>query len=151
METIKSFQVDHLKLSKGVYVSREQNGTITYDVRLRAPYKDLPMEASAAHSLEHCLATIARNSPLADKVIYVGPMGCLTGFYIITTSDVKLPELTANLIGWCSTLLNLTDVPGATEKQCGNYKFQNLTLAKQYVREFLNDLMSKIPNQYQYL
>ena len=83
MEVIKSFTIDHTKLKPGIYVSRSDNDFTTFDIRITEPNKELAVEPDAMHSLEHLMATWFRNSKVKDDVIYVGPMGCLTGMYII--------------------------------------------------------------------
>ena len=85
MEVIKSFTIDHTQLKPGIYISREDKGFITFDLRITEPNKEPAVAPAAIHSLEHLMATWFRNSEVKDDVVYVGPMGCLTGMYIIMT------------------------------------------------------------------
>ena len=91
MERIKSFCVDHTKLKKGVYISRVDDTLITYDIRMCEPNVDTPLDPKAAHTIEHIGATLLRNGKYADKIIYFGPMGCMTGFYLII-KDLSLKQ-----------------------------------------------------------
>ena len=84
MERITSFSVDHTQLKKGVYISRVDGELTTFDIRMCEPNVDEPLDPKAAHTIEHIGATLLRNGPYKDKVIYFGPMGCMTGFYLIT-------------------------------------------------------------------
>lgn len=151
METIKSFQVDHLNLSKGIYLSAKYCNTTTFDCRLRKPYKDSPIDPAAMHTIEHCLATIARNSSIKDKVIYVGGMACLTGCYVVVNGSMTVQEFIPHFLSWCQKLLETNTVPGATKIQCGNAEFQNLPLAKQCIKDFLQAMIDKIPHEYKYI
>ena len=87
MNKITSFTVDHTKLDKGIYISRIDDDVVTYDLRMRKPNTDDLISNAAMHSLEHMFATVIRNSRISDKVIYFGPMGCQTGFYLLVRSD----------------------------------------------------------------
>ena len=91
MERIKSFQIDHTKLQKGLYVSRIDGDTVTYDLRMCTPNQGVYLENAALHTLEHLFATYVRviNKTFSDQIIYVGPMGCRTGFYFITRDTMS--------------------------------------------------------------
>ena len=84
MERITSFSVDHTKLTKGVYISRVDDNLTTYDIRMTSPNIEPALKPEAAHTIEHIGATLLRNGKYRDKIIYFGPMGCMTGFYLIT-------------------------------------------------------------------
>ncbi len=137
MKKIASFTVDHTILEKGVYISRVDGDIVTYDLRMRKPNTDDLISNSAAHSLEHMFATVIRNSALSDKVIYFGPMGCQTGFYLLLRSDNHSQNL--NLIK--ETLEKIIEydgeMPGNSPVECGNYKTLSMDAAKDEAREFL--------------
>ena len=93
MEVIQSFTIDHRQLKPGIYVSREDKGFTTYDLRITEPNKEPAVAPAAMHSLEHLMATWFRNSRVKDDVVYVGPMGCLTGMYIIMTGTSTVEDM----------------------------------------------------------
>lgn len=132
MEKIASFTIDHTILPKGMYLSRTDANTITYDIRTRRPNVEQVMENGAIHTLEHLFATYVRNSDVADKIVYFGPMGCRTGFYFITLdtlSKANAITLTKNALAFCAAFEG--EVPGVSPEECGNYRDHNLALAKQ--------------------
>ncbi len=131
MKKIASFTIDHTILPKGMYLSRQDKGAVTYDIRTRRPNIEEVMENGAIHTLEHLFATYVRNSEFADEIIYFGPMGCRTGFYFITTPDLPASdaiELTRKALAFCAAFEG--DVPGVSAKECGNYRDHNLEGAK---------------------
>lgn len=148
MEKIASFTVDHLKLKTGLYVSRKDkvgNETITtFDLRMTRPNFEPVMNTAEIHTLEHLGATFLRNdSEWKDKVIYFGPMGCRTGFYMVlagnlTSQDVL--DLTRRLFKFCAEFEG--DVPGQAAKDCGNYLDMNLDMAKYRASNYLDVLMN---------
>lgn len=132
MEKIASFTIDHTILPKGMYLSRTDANTITYDIRTRRPNVEQVMENGAIHTLEHLFATYVRNSDVADKIVYFGPMGCRTGFYFITLDTLSKADaitLTKNALAFCAAFEG--EVPGVSPEECGNYRDHNLALAKQ--------------------
>lgn len=148
MERITSFSVDHTKLTKGVYVSRIDGDLITYDIRMTDPNVEPALDPKAAHTIEHIGATLLRNGSYKDKIIYFGPMGCMTGFYLITKElDLKIVN---NLVKDVFRQIALwdQDIPGAKAEECGNYSFMDLNKAKASAKEFVN---SKWHHQYHYL
>lgn len=131
MERIPSFSVDHTTLQKGMYVSRvDQPDIVTYDIRMKLPNKGDYLSTGGLHTMEHLFATYARNSTFKDNVIYVGPMGCRTGFYLITRAlpHTDAIQLTQNSMAFIASFNG--DIPGASEVECGNYADQNLKEAK---------------------
>lgn len=131
MKKIASFTIDHTILPKGMYLSRVDANTITYDIRTRRPNVEDVMENGAIHTLEHLFATYARNSTHKDNVVYFGPMGCRTGFYFITTdnvSKIEAIELTKAALRFCADFDG--EIPGVSAKECGNYRDHDLTGAK---------------------
>ena len=131
MKKIASFQVDHDKLTKGMYISRIDGDCITYDIRMKVPNGGDYLSASEAHTIEHLFATYARNSKYTDSVIYVGPMGCRTGFYMIMRDDVTHDE-SIELVREVFSFISGFDgeIPGNTRKECGNYLDHDLPSAR---------------------
>ena len=132
MEKIASFTIDHTILPKGMYLSRTDANTVTYDIRTRKPNVEEVMENGAIHTLEHLFATFVRNSDVSDKIVYFGPMGCRTGFYFITLDSLSKKdaiELTKNALSFCSRFEG--EVPGVSAEECGNYRDHNLKGAKE--------------------
>ena len=131
MKKIASFTIDHTILPKGMYTSRIDGDCVTYDIRTRRPNKETVMENGAIHTLEHLFATYVRNSEQSGNVIYFGPMGCRTGFYFIVRDAVTPAEaikLTKDALSFCASFEG--DVPGVSEKECGNYRDHDLSGAK---------------------
>lgn len=127
MERIPSFSVDHTNLQKGMYISRiDAPDIITYDLRMKRPNKGDYLSTGGMHTLEHIFATYARNGTYKDSVVYVGPMGCRTGFYLITrglphTDAIRLVQGAMDFVATFEG-----DIPGASAPECGNYADQNL-------------------------
>lgn len=141
MEKIASFRIDHTILPKGMYISRVDGDIITYDIRTRRPNKELVMENAAIHTLEHLFATYARNSRYADDVIYFGPMGCRTGFYFLLRNNVSHREAINLVKAALEFAKDFTgEIPGASEKECGNYKDHDLDGAKKEAEMMLEVL-----------
>ena len=140
MERIKSFQINHNILEPGFYISREDGDIITYDLRTRKPNSGEYMDNATMHSLEHMFATYSRNSSIADKVIYFGPMGCQTGFYFLV-KDVKPTEVFEKTKEILEQILAYEgEVFGASAIECGNYANLSLDLAKEEVKKYLEVL-----------
>ncbi len=132
MKKIASFTVDHDKVGKGMYISRIDGDVITYDVRMKIPNGGDYLPYAAAHTIEHLFATFARNSGVADKVIYVGPMGCRTGFYFLTRSSVSGSEAISVVRDSMNFIANFSgEIPGVSRKECGNYLEHDLNSAKE--------------------
>ena len=146
MERIASFTIDHLNLESGLYVSRKdmrENVTVTtFDMRVTAPNKEPVMDMPALHTIEHLGATFLRNSEIKDDVVYFGPMGCRTGFYIVLFGDLQSKDIYETVISMCDFILNFEgDIPGATPKECGNFSEQNLNMAKFYIKGYKKGLI----------
>lgn len=143
MERIASFSVDHDRLTPGIYVSRIDGDVITYDLRTRTPNAGYYMDNRTMHSVEHMFATYIRNSAIADQVIYFGPMGCQTGFYLLTRGLTN----EAVLVAVKDTLQKIIDhdgeMFGAQRKECGNYQNLSLADAKMEAKRYLDILMKK--------
>ena len=141
MDLIQSFSVDHTRIVPGIFVSRvDQLGdytVTTYDIRLKRPNVEPVIDVSAMHSLEHIIATYLRNDPVwKDEVVYWGPMGCLTGFYLILKGNRAPREIYDLLLAAFKSVDEADEVPGATAVNCGNYLLHNLAFAKWYANEF---------------
>ncbi|QAT49683.1 S-ribosylhomocysteine lyase [Caproiciproducens sp. NJN-50] len=137
MERIASFCVDHNSLLPGIYTSRIDGDIVTYDIRMRRPNLPPYLTNPALHTIEHLFATFARNSVWKDNVIYFGPMGCRTGFYLLLR-DME-PEDAIRLI--VDTFRKIADyagpIPGASASECGNYREHDLTGAVLEAKKFL--------------
>jgi S-ribosylhomocysteine lyase len=144
MERIASFTVDHELLCEGIYVSRVDGDIITYDLRMRRPNGGDYISPLAAHSLEHLLATYMRASDAGERVIYVGPMGCRTGFYLLMRGGVEDNE--KNLGALKKALTQIIEhkgkMPGARRRECGNYRSLSVAAAKKEAARYLDALNS---------
>ena len=143
MKTIASFDVNHDKLEKGMYISRVDGDVVTYDIRMKKPNMGDYLGTGEAHSFEHLFATLARNSALSDSVIYVGPMGCRTGFYFLVR-DTMTHAQAIDLVRECFAKIAVWDdeIPGATRVQCGNYLDQDLPGARAVAADMCEVLKS---------
>ena len=131
MKTIASFTVDHDKLEKGMYVSRVDGDVVTYDIRMVKPNGGVYLPNPAIHTFEHLFATYVRNSAFSDQIIYVGPMGCRTGFYFLTRDSMSGEQAIA-LVRECFAFIAAFEgkIPGSERKECGNYLEHDLPGAK---------------------
>lgn len=130
LQRIASFSVDHTKLDRGMYTSRVDGDVVTYDIRMKRPNAGEYLENAAMHTFEHLFATYVRSSALSDKVVYVGPMGCRTGFYLLVRgmSEQETILLVQQSMAFIAAYEG--EIPGATEPECGNYREQDLLGAK---------------------
>lgn len=153
MEKIPSFTIDHIRLLRGVYVSRQDivGGEVvtTFDVRMKEPNREPALSPSAIHTMEHLVATFLRNHPVwADKIVYWGPMGCLTGNYLIVKGDVSSRDIVPLLRETFAFVASYEgEVPGATARDCGNHLLMNLPEARWEARKFLNEVLEKITDE----
>jgi len=151
MELIQSFSVDHTRIVPGIFTSRldrlGDETVTTYDIRLRRPNREPAIDVAAMHSLEHIIATYLRNHPdWKDEVIYWGPMGCLTGFYLILKGSRPPRDLYALLLGAFRSVADVEEVPGATARNCGYYRMHNLEMAQWYAAGFAAYLEANAEN-----
>lgn len=150
MEKIKSFTIDHLKLQSGVYVSRKDyvgdNTLTTFDIRMTSPNDEPVMNTAEMHTIEHLGATFLRNhNDFKDKTIYFGPMGCRTGFYLILAGDYESKDIIPLLTEMYTFIRDFKDeVPGASQKDCGNYLDMNLGMANYLANRYLNEVLIDI-------
>lgn len=140
VKRITSFSVDHDYITPGIYISRIDGDITTYDMRTRTPNSGEYMDNVTMHSVEHMLATFLRNSSIGDSVIYFGPMGCRTGFYLLVRNVEKMRVLGEVKTALKKTVLHDGDVFGASRKECGNYKELDIECARQECREYLEVL-----------
>ena len=150
MEKITSFTIDHIKLQPGLYVSRKDRvgeATVTtFDLRLTSPNEEPVMNTAEIHTMEHLAATFLRNDPQwKDRVLYFGPMGCRTGFYLLLSGDLSSADALP-LVRDCFRFIAAYqgEVPGASARDCGNYLDMNLPMANYRGRRYA-DLLENIP------
>ncbi len=150
MERIKSFQINHNILEPGFYISREDDNVITYDLRTRKPNAGDYMDNATMHSLEHMFATYSRNSAVADKVVYFGPMGCQTGFYFLVKdlAPADVFALTKDILK--QILAYEGPVFGASAIECGNYANLDLSLAHAEAKRYLEVLEAQTNMEFTY-
>lgn len=145
-EKIESFKIDHNKLLPGIYVSRKDGDIVTYDLRTRKPNCGNYMDNITMHSVEHMIATYIRSSAIAKDIIYFGPMGCQTGFYLLVRNgdnDTVLSVLKETL----EKVINHTgEVFGASQIECGNYKNLDIECAKEECQKYLEVLNGYTPD-----
>lgn len=150
MEKITSFTIDHLKLQPGVYVSRKDHvgkeTLTTFDLRMTSPNDEPVMNTAEVHTIEHLGATFLRNhAEYKDKVVYFGPMGCRTGFYLILAGDLTSKEIVPLMQEMYEFIRDYKDeVPGASPKDCGNYLDMNLGMANYLAARYLDNVLYQI-------
>lgn len=142
MNKIASFTVDHTKLNEGIYISRIDGDVVTYDLRMRKPNTGDLISNSAMHSLEHMFATVIRNSKISDKVIYFGPMGCQTGFYLLVRSDNHKENISIIRETLKKIIAYDGEMPGNSARECGNYKNLDLSLAKEEAERYIEKIQN---------
>ena len=146
MEKIASFTIDHIKLQPGVYVSRKDRigaeTVTTFDLRMTSPNEEPVMNTAEMHAIEHLGATYLRNDPeFGEKIVYFGPMGCRTGFYLLLTGDLTSREIVPLLTDMFRFIASYEgEIPGASARDCGNYLDMNLPMARYQARKFLEVL-----------
>lgn len=150
MNKITSFTIDHIRLIPGIYVSGKDsvNGHIitTFDIRMTSPNDEPVMNTAEIHTIEHLGATFLRNHEVyKDQVIYFGPMGCRTGFYLLLADDLTSSEILPLMKEMFSFIASFKgEVPGASAKDCGNYLDMNLPMANFLARKFLEEVLTDI-------
>jgi S-ribosylhomocysteine lyase len=152
MKTIASFTVDHDILERGMYVSRIDGDVVTYDIRMKKPNGGDYLPIAAMHTLEHLFATFARNSRWEEQVVYVGPMGCRTGFYFLLRDGVSREEaleLVRESFAFAAAFTG--EIPGAKRRECGNYLEHDLAGAREEAQRMLPVLAAWTPERMDYL
>ena len=157
MEKITSFTIDHIRLIPGVYVSRKDpvdNSVITtFDLRMTNPNEEPVMNTAEMHAIEHLGATFLRNHPVfGSRIIYFGPMGCRTGFYLLLAGDYESTDIVNLMIEMYEFIRDFEgEIPGASAKDCGNYLDMNLPMAKWLARKYLDEVLYDItPDRLRY-
>lgn len=150
MEKIASFTVDHTTLLPGIYVSRKdpvgEEIITTFDIRFTRPNREPVLENPGIHTIEHLGATYLRNDPVwGKKVVYFGPMGCRTGFYLLLGGDFSSEDVVGLIRGMIDFIIAFQgEIPGATADECGNYADHDLFLAQAYARKFKEEVLENL-------
>ena len=153
MEKIQSFTIDHIKLQPGLYVSRKDKvgaeTVTTFDLRLTSPNEEPAMNTAEMHTIEHLAATYLRNEPSwKDRVLYFGPMGCRTGFYLLLNGEYESRDVVALMKDCFRFIADFEGaVPGASARDCGNYLDMNLQMAKFWGAKYANLLENITPDR----
>lgn len=153
MKKIPSFTIDHNRLLRGIYVSRKDSvggeTVTTFDIRMKEPNREPVVHAGALHTIEHLAATYLRNDPeWKDRIIYWGPMGCLTGNYLLMRGDLEPKDI----VGLMQKTFKLVadfegEIPGAAPKDCGNWLLHDLPMARWEARKFLTEVLEVIKDE----
>lgn len=153
MKTIASFTVNHDTLKRGMYISRVDGDVITYDIRMKVPNNPQQdyLEDNALHTFEHLFATYVRNTPDSDAIVYVGPMGCRTGFYFLTRDTLSKEDAIRLVQETLAFVLQFSgEIPGSKRQECGNYLAHDLAGAKKIATEMQPILENWTPEQMEY-
>ena len=143
LKQIASFSVNHDNITEGIYISRIDGDVTTYDMRTRVPNAGDYMDNITMHTFEHMFATMVRSSEIGDDVIYFGPMGCQTGFYLLVR-DAENGEVLKTVLEVLERIINHTgDMPGAAREECGNFLNLSVDAAKRECRRYLDVLTKK--------
>lgn len=153
MKKIPSFTINHLKLLRGIYVSRKdylgKDVVTTFDIRMKEPNREPAISQPALHTIEHLAATFLRNHPeWGNKIIFWGPMGCCTGNYLLLRGDLESKDI-VNLMKETFTFISEYegDIPGANARDCGNYMLNNLPMAKWEAKKYLKEVLDCISDE----
>ena len=147
MEKIASFTIDHIKLEPGVYVSRKDHVgdqvITTFDLRMTSPNDEPVMNTAEVHTIEHLAATFLRNHPAwAEKIVYWGPMGCLTGNYLLMKGDLSSSDILPLMIETFSFIASYEgEIPGSSARDCGNYLLHDLPMARYEADKYLREVL----------
>lgn len=150
MDKIASFTIDHIKLQPGIYVSRKDNVgdsvITTFDLRMTSPNEEPVMNTAEMHTIEHLAATFLRNHrDYKDRIIYFGPMGCRTGFYLLLAGDYSSKDILPLVIEMYEFIRDFKgEVPGASARDCGNYLDMNLPMANYLANRYLENVLYSI-------
>lgn len=150
---VTSFGIDHNRLLRGIYVSRKDtvgDGVLTtFDVRMKEPNREMVMDTSVMHTIEHLMATFFRgHDQWADQTIYVGPMGCRTGMYVIFKGDLESKDVAPIMADAYRYMAEFTgEIPAAKAEMCGNYQDHNLEITKIECRKFLEEVLEQIKEE----
>ena len=153
MKLIPSFTIDHIRLLRGIYVSRKDHVgdevITTFDIRMKEPNREPAIHPGALHTIEHLAATYLRNHPQwADRIIYWGPMGCLTGNYLLMHGDLTPKDILPIMQETFRFIAEFQgDVPGAAPQDCGNYLLHDLPMARLESRRYLEEVLLKAKDE----
>lgn len=153
MDKISSFTINHLALKRGIYVSRKDyigsEVITTFDIRMKEPNREPTLHVESIHTIEHLAATFLRNDEKwKDRVIYWGPMGCLTGNYLILKGDLDSADIIDLMRRTFTFIANFEgEIPGATPRDCGNYLMNNLPIARWEAKKFLTEVLDNISQE----
>ncbi len=153
MKKIESFQVNHLLLKRGIYVSRKdivgENTVTTFDIRMKEPNNEPVINTAELHAIEHLGATFLRNHKQYDTLtVYFGPMGCRTGLYVIFKGDLKSDDVVGIIKEMFEFIMNYEDeIPGADPRSCGNYLDMNLPMAKYEAAKFYKEILCNLKEE----
>lgn len=153
MKKIASFTVNHIDLLRGIYVSRKDycgdDCITTFDIRMKEPNREPVINTAELHTIEHLGATYLRNDPeLSEKIVYFGPMGCRTGFYLLLAGDYESEDIVPLMKKMFSFIAEFEgEVPGASPKDCGNYLDMNLPMAKYLAERYLKEVLEGITKE----
>ncbi|HBD64913.1 MAG TPA: S-ribosylhomocysteine lyase [Clostridiales bacterium] len=153
MKKIESFQVNHLLLKRGIYVSRKdivgENTVTTFDIRMKEPNNEPVINTAELHAIEHLGATFLRNHKQYDTLtVYFGPMGCRTGLYVIFKGDLKSDDVVGIIKEMFEFIMNYEgEIPGADPRSCGNYLDMNLPMAKYEAAKFYKEILCNLKEE----
>ena len=153
MKKIPCFTIDHLRLQRGIYVSRKDyvgdEVITTFDIRMKNPNREPALGQGAIHTIEHLAATFLRNHPTwADRIVYWGPMGCLTGNYLLVKGDLESKDILGLMLETFRFIADYKgEIPGATAKDCGNYLLQDLPMARWEANKYLTEVLEVITDE----
>ena len=153
MKKIPSFTIDHNRLLRGIYVSRKDSvggeTVTTFDIRMKEPNREPVVHAGALHTIEHLAATYLRNAPeWKDSIIYWGPMGCLTGNYLLMRGDLEPKDIVGLMQKTFKFVADFEgEIPGAAPKDCGNWLLHDLPMARWEARKFLTEVLEVIKDE----
>lgn len=153
MEKIQSFTIDHIHLLRGIYVSRKDTvggeTVTTFDIRMKEPNREPVVGQGAMHTIEHLAATYLRNNPeWKDKIIYWGPMGCLTGSYLILKGELKSEDIVDLMKETFRFIAGYEgEIPGATPRDCGSYLLHDLPMAKWESAKYLHEVLEQMTDK----
>lgn len=151
MNCVSSFSVNHDTLEKGMYISRIDGDIVTYDIRMKKPNAGDYLSNGAVHTFEHLLATCMRSGELADSVVYIGPMGCRTGFYLLLRNTVSHEDAIRLVKGSFSFVAAFEgEIPGSRRQECGNYLEHDLPEAKSVSLDMLSVLENWVASDLKY-
>ncbi len=153
MKKIPSFTIDHDKLLRGIYVSRKDSvggdTVTTFDIRMKEPNREPALHQGALHTIEHLAATFLRNDKeWQDRIVYWGPMGCLTGNYLLVKGDLESKDIVELMKRTFQFIANYEgEIPGAAPKDCGNYLLQDLPMARYEAKKYLTEVLEVVKEE----